>query len=112
MPQALFPLPFQIDHIVAEKHGGATVANNLALACPHCNLYKGPNVAGMDPVSGEVVRLFHPRTDVWSEHFQWDRARLLGQSSVGRVTIRVLAINAEDFLRFRRGLWQEGVFTP
>jgi HNH endonuclease len=98
MPQAVFPLPFQIDHIIAEKHGGETVASNLALACPHCNLYKGPNIAGVDPASGQVVRLFHPRTDTWNQHFRWESARLLGRSPMGRVTVEVLAVNAEDFL--------------
>jgi hypothetical protein len=61
MPQGLFPMPFQVDHMIAEKHGGETVVSNLALACPHRNLYKGPNIAGLDPASGQVVRLFHPR---------------------------------------------------
>jgi 5-methylcytosine-specific restriction endonuclease McrA len=39
MPNWALPLPFQIDHIVAEKHGGQTVEDNLALACPHCNRF-------------------------------------------------------------------------
>ena len=50
----LFPalhawLPFQIDHIIAEKHGGVTHADNLALSCYYCNSFKGPNIAGIDP---------------------------------------------------------------
>jgi hypothetical protein len=58
IPQFALPLPFQIDHIVAEQHGGITALDNLALACPHCNRYKGPNIAGLDPASGKLVRLF------------------------------------------------------
>jgi hypothetical protein len=104
-------MPFQVDHIIAEKHGGETVVSNLALACPHCNLYKGPNIAGLDPASGQVVRLFHPRTDLWSEHFAWEGAYLAGRSPIGRVTVQVLAINAEDFRQFRVGLWKEGHFA-
>jgi HNH endonuclease len=104
-------MPFQVDHIIAEKHGGETVVSNLALACPHCNLYKGPNIAGLDPASGQVVRLFHPRTDVWSEHFAWEEAYLTGRSPIGRVTVQVLAMNAEDFRQFRVGLWKEGNFA-
>jgi hypothetical protein len=61
IPQFALPLPFQIDHILAEQHEGKTVSSNLALACPHCNRYKGPNIAGVDPESGQIVRLFHPR---------------------------------------------------
>lgn len=108
MPQALLPLPFQLDHIVAEKHGGETVSANLALACPHCNLYKGPNIAGIEPTSGQLVRLFHPRTDSWAEHFFFEPPRITGRSPVGRVTVQVLAMNAEDFLLFRVELLREG----
>jgi HNH endonuclease len=38
LPEAALPLPFQIDHITAEKHGGQTVDSNLALACPQISL--------------------------------------------------------------------------
>ena len=72
MPGFALPLPFQIDHIVAEKHGGQTVEDNLALACPHCNRFKGPNIAGLNAESGEAIRLFHPRKDTWSDHFAWE----------------------------------------
>jgi hypothetical protein len=107
MPQFVFPLPFQIDHIVAEKHGGETVPTNLALACPHCNLYKGPNIAGRDPDSGQVLRLFHPRSDSWTEHFQFEGPRIVGRTPVGRVTVQVLALNAEELLLFRLELLEE-----
>ncbi len=33
LPQACSTLPFEIDHVIAKKHGGKTVASNLALAC-------------------------------------------------------------------------------
>jgi len=49
MPQAFYPAPFQIDHIIARQHGGVTGIGNLALACLHCNAHKGPNIAGLDP---------------------------------------------------------------
>jgi hypothetical protein len=102
------PLPFQIDHIIAAKHGGQTVEDNLALACPHCNRFKGPNIAGIDPASGEAVRLFHPRTDVWAEHFGWVGARLVGHTPYRAATVHVLAMNAEDLLLIRVELLQEG----
>ena len=60
IPQFSLPLPFQIDRIIAGQHHGETRLTNLALACPHCNRYKGPNIAGMDPLTGQIVRLFHP----------------------------------------------------
>lgn len=107
--QFALPLPFQIDHIIANQHGGQTVLENLALACPHCNRYKGPNIAGVDPHSGQVVRLFHPRTDRWAEHFQFERERLIGNTPVGRATVQVLAINAAGPLRFRLELFRIGI---
>ena len=107
VPQFAFPLPFQIDHIVAEKHGGKTVSANLALACPHCNRFEGPNIAGIDPASNKLVRLFNPRTDSWSEHFRIDGAHIAGRTSVGRTTVHVLAINAEDLVLIRTELLAE-----
>ncbi len=108
IPQSGFPLPFQIDHVVAEKHAGETAQDNLALACPHCNRYKGSNIAGLDPASGQLVGLFHPRTDVWAKHFRFDGPRILGRTPTGRVTVQVLAMNAEDLLLFRTELLREG----
>ena len=78
LPQALSTTPFQIDHVIAIKHEGKTESENLALACFYCNTHKGPNVAGIDSRTGEIVPLFHPRTDRWEEHFAWDGARLKG----------------------------------
>jgi hypothetical protein len=49
MPQFYDELPFEFDHVVAEQHGGKTVASNLALACFADNHHKGPNLAGIDP---------------------------------------------------------------
>jgi hypothetical protein len=31
MPQAFDRTPFEIDHIISEKHNGRTIANNLCL---------------------------------------------------------------------------------
>ena len=108
IPQIALPLPFQIDHIIAEQHAGATVLENLALACPHCNRYKGPNIGGHDPDSAELVRLFHPRNDLWTDHFVFDGALIRGKTPVGRATIRVLAMNDREPLFFRTQLLQEG----
>ena len=109
IPQFALPLPFQIDHIIAEQHGGETFLSNLALACPHCNRYKGPNIAGVDPESGQLVRLFHPRTDLWTEHLEFEVERILGKTPIGRATVQVLAINASEPLRFRYELIRAGI---
>jgi hypothetical protein len=63
------------------------------MACFHCYRYKGPNIASLDPVSGELVRLFHPTSDIRADHFRPDGARLLGLTPIRRATIHVLAMN-------------------
>ena len=93
--------PFQVDHIIAEKHGGPTHSDNLAWACFYCNNYKGPNIAGIDPDSGALTRLFNPRTDRWSEHFELRGAILIGLTPVGKTTIRVLNVNLPDAVALR-----------
>jgi hypothetical protein len=111
----LFPalhawLPFQIDHIIAEKHGGQTHPNNLALSCYYCNSFKGPNIAGIDPDGDPeiAVQLFHPRKQLWPEHFKWKGAVLMGSSPDGRATISVLCINDSDSIEFRQLLLEIG----
>jgi 5-methylcytosine-specific restriction endonuclease McrA len=61
--------PHEPDHLIALKHHGETLSANLALACFECNRLKGPNIASLDPLTGELVALFNPRTQNWSEHF-------------------------------------------
>jgi hypothetical protein len=112
MPQHCDLLTFQIDRIIARKHHGTDDLSNLALACFACNNHKGPNIAGVDPDTKEVVRLFHPRQDHWKDHFEWHGAILVGRTSVGRVTIDVLAVNLPHRVRLRQMLIVEGVFPP
>lgn len=104
LPQFALPLPFQIDHIIAAQHEGLTELSNLALACPHCNRFKGPNIAGVDPQTGQLMRLFHPRTDRWSDHFALSGYRIMGKTPIGRATVQVLAMNAEGPVLLRRFL--------
>jgi len=85
--------PFQVDHIIALKHGGSTTADNLALSCYYCNSYKGPNIAGIDPTTGRMARLYNPRRDRWADHFAWDGAMMVGRTVVARATIQVLWMN-------------------
>ncbi len=109
-PERFTGLNFQIDHVIAEKHGGPTASENLALSCIYCNSYKGANLSGIDPATGEIVRLFHPRRDNWREHFQWQAAFLVGRSPIGRATISVLRINDTSAVALRRLFIRAGVF--
>lgn len=110
MPAACDPLPFEVDHIDARQHGGQTTLKNLAWVCFACNHHKGPNLTGRDPATHRITRLFHPRRDVWTDHFEWDGPVLVGRTTVGRTTIRVLAINLSCRVAHRLALLTEGVF--
>ena len=94
-------IPFEIDHIIARKHGGPSEEGNLAYSCFYCNSAKGPNIAGIDPESNEIVRLFHPRNDVWAAHFRSVHGVIQGTTAVGRTTARVLSMNQPDLVTLR-----------
>jgi hypothetical protein len=108
VPAEVALLPFQIDHIIAEKHGGPTIADNLALSCERCNSHKGPNIAGY--LEERHVPLFNPRQDQWVDHFEWEGPVLMGKTPVGKVTIEVLAINLPYRIALRTALIEEGIF--
>jgi hypothetical protein len=101
---------FHIEHVTAKQHGGTDARSNLALAWHHCNLHKGPNLTGIDPLSGRITRLFHPRRHRWSHHFPWNGAGLLGRTAIGRATIAVLQMNHPDAVKGRESLVAEGAF--
>ena len=94
----------QIEHIIPKKHGGTDVLENLALACIDCNLKKSSNLAGLDPATGFLVRLFDPRTQRWSDHFRWDGIFIVGLTDIGRTTVQVLDLNSEERIVSRIGV--------
>jgi hypothetical protein len=108
LPQSLSRLPFEIDHIIARKHGGETVDSNLALACFYCNSFKGPNIAGLDPKTGKLVQLFDPRRHQWKRCFRWRGPVLVGRTAIGRATLAVLEINNPQAIALRTALIEEG----
>lgn len=95
-------ITYQIEHVVPKQHGGTDDDENLALACPQCNLHKGPNLAGIDPETGAVEPLFNPRRQSWEEHFEAGGPNIVGKTAAGRVTVRVLVMNDEPRLDLRR----------
>ena len=110
IPSDCDELPFEIDHIIAAKHGGLTVARNLALSCFHDNSHKGSNIAGLDPLTGRLTPLFNPRRQKWQRHFRWRGAYVIGRTAIGRVTVNVLNINDPLRVELRETLIEEGLF--
>ncbi|MDP8979183.1 MAG: HNH endonuclease [Acidobacteriota bacterium] len=100
--------PHQLDHIVSRKHGGSSTADNLAYACALCNRHKGTDVASTDLRTGETVRLFHPRRDLWTDHFRLERELFEPITGVGDVTLRLLRPNATERVAERRLLQELG----
>ena len=100
--------PFHIEHIIAQQHGGTDALENLALACSWCNAVKGPNLSSIDPDSGELTRLYHPRKDRWAEHFRREGPYILGLTAVGRTTAWLLRFNDTDNLNQRHLLLELG----
>lgn len=102
---------FEIDHIIAEKHQGATMQENLCLACPDCNAFKGSDISSIDwEYTESLTALFNPRTEQWHEHFSLDTLTgvIVPLSPVGRVTIFLLKINLNDRVADRLLLMDAG----
>ena len=109
IPALISLMPYEVDHIVAQKHGGLTQPENLALACTLCNKLKGTDLASIDPVTGEMVPLYHPRRDHWSDHFRLNGSEIVGLTGVGRATARLLQLNRPERLAEREILLAAGM---
>ena len=103
-------LGFDIDHIISEKHGGPTILDNLAFACVFCNQAKGSDIGSIYWESNEYVRLFHPRRDQWSDHFQFVGRRIEALTPIGKVTARLLKFNGSTRIQEREILTSIGRF--
>jgi hypothetical protein len=106
--------PMVVDHIIPDAQGGETTFNNLCFACRRCNEFKGSTISMRDPLTGDIVALFHPRQHQWSDHFAWDAAGvwLLGLTAIGRATIIALNINNEVIVDTRRRWVSVGWHPP
>lgn len=101
LPQAFSELRLHVEHIIPRQHRGGDEADNLALACPACNLHKGTNLTGIEPDTGQVIALFNPRMDHWEAHFALEGIRVVGRTPKGRTTAWLLDMNDESRLRVR-----------
>lgn len=104
LPAEVGFFPHEIDHVIAEKHGGKTEAGNVAYACWRCNRHKGTDLGSFDPETNVFGRLFNPRMHVWGEHFKLDGEHIVGLSPEGRTTVALLKLNHDDRLAERARL--------
>ncbi|WP_395140577.1 HNH endonuclease [Armatimonas sp.] len=105
---------FAIEHIIPEKAGGLTILTNLALACSSCNTFKGSALTGKDPITEQIMVLFHPRQDGWPKHFLWsdDALRIIGITPTGRATVALLRMNQQSLINLRQLLRDAGLHPP
>lgn len=99
----------EIDHIIAEKHGGRTESGNLALSCAACNKYKGSDLASINPATAEIVALYNPRKNIWSENFRMSEGNLVPLTISGQVTASLLRLNRSDRVEERQILVEAGL---
>ena len=94
-PEKIHSGVLHLEHITPPQYGGKHTAENRALACPNCNLRKSKKNNGVDPITGQIVRLFHPRQDKWDEHFILQRQTgvIEGLTEIGRATVIFVLIS-------------------
>ena len=105
---------FSIEHIVPRSRGGQAKLSNLALACQGCNNHKYTKIEGDDPVTGDLVSLYHPRQQRWRNHFAWndDFTLVIGVTPTDRATVEALQLNREGLVNLRRILYAMGEHPP
>ena len=108
------PAPFSVEHIHPRSRGGASGRSNLAFACQGCNGHKAAKTHAMDPNTGEMTPLFHPRQQRWQDHFAWesDFTKIVGRTPGGRATVMALRLNRPRLQRFRQVLRAFGCHPP
>lgn len=112
--EAVVGSPMEIDHIIPEALGGPTEEDNLWLACSLCNQRKSSRIAGLDPLTGALTRLFDPRHQRWRDHFAWteDGAIIVGITAEGRATVIALDLNRVSLVYARRAWVTVGWHPP
>ena len=108
------PSPFAAEHILPRHSGGTNALSNLALSCQGCNNHKFTSMEALDPGSGIVAPLFHPRRNAWHEHFSWDEnySIIVGRTPMGRATVNRVQLNRPSVVNLRRVLRRDGKHPP
>jgi hypothetical protein len=105
---------FHYEHIIPISLDGKTTLENLARSCGLCNNNKRDKISHTDPLTQQNVRLYHPRQDIWAEHFQWsdDDLHLVGLSPNARATIDLLKLNRINAVNLRKLLKMADLHPP
>lgn len=98
------PDTFSVEHIIPLAKGGSNEANNLANSCQGCNNHKFVSVEAIDPLTGEMASLYHPRQQRWADHFAWNEnyTLIVGLTPTGRATVAKLELNRKGVMNLRR----------
>lgn len=107
-------MPMHIEHIIPLAAGGNSEEDNLWLACPLCNGYKGVQTHFADPETGVNTQIFNPRQQKWQDHFRWseDGLQIIGKTACGRATVIALKLNNSFLFRARRRWVMAGWHPP
>jgi len=52
-------------------------------------------------MTGNAVKVFHPRQQNWKDHFGWRGVELVGLTATGRATVSALDLNRPTMLAIR-----------
>ena len=78
----------------------------------HDLLRKGSDIGSTDPLTGNLVALFNPREQLWTENFQLAGATILGVTAEGRTTVEFLQLNSPSRLIERQALIIADAYPP
>jgi hypothetical protein len=112
MHQSLQGATFHVEHAEPRSMGGTDHPENLAWACPRCNLMKSDRKSLPDSLTGEVVPIFNPRKDSWDAHFTWDGYRAQGITGIGRAVVAAFEFNHARRILIRQAEEMFGLFPP
>jgi hypothetical protein len=95
---------YHFDHLLPTAKGGQSAFDNIAYSCSGCNGYKSDKTHSLDTLTNQIVRLYHPRNDIWTDHFQWsgNGVKIEGITPIGRATVALLQLNRNGNINLRQ----------
>lgn len=93
--ESISGISLAFDHIHPQSKGGESTIENLCLSCRVCNEFKSNQTEAKDPLTGQIVPLFNPCTQKWTDHFSWSAndTMVTGETAIGRATVQALKMN-------------------